>query len=270
MTDPKITREVDEYFELGARVQPGDTVFDIGANVGVFAEQTATRCAGDVSLYCFEPVPPIFERLERQFRTSPMLRDTRHQLINAGLTASPSQATILFSYFRRLPTDSTYNLADKRLQFLAAFETAGARAHERCEDLLPAPFGRWLGTLVERLVAGLPTGPVGQWMTDVVTGRTEIECAVTTLNRVVRDYDVNRIDLMKIDVEGAEIDVIRGGDASTWGRVQQLVLEGHSSNGRLGEVTAFLGAHGLKVHRVVRPGDATRQGLDNYLLWATR
>ncbi|HBQ09871.1 MAG TPA: FkbM family methyltransferase, partial [Myxococcales bacterium] len=49
--------EVGEYFDCGATVGAGDTVFDVGANVGAFAIEAARRAESDVSLFCFEPVP---------------------------------------------------------------------------------------------------------------------------------------------------------------------------------------------------------------------
>src|SRR5438093_401605 len=41
------------------RVQRGDVVIDIGANVGVFALYAATRAA-DVNVYAYEPFPDSF------------------------------------------------------------------------------------------------------------------------------------------------------------------------------------------------------------------
>jgi len=266
----RIKEEVDEYFALGAIARPGDVVFDVGANIGAFADNVAARCHGDVNLYCFEPVPQIFDRLSARFSAQPLLRDTAHQLINAGLTHKANPRTIAFSYFHRFHTDSTYDIVAKRAQFLAAFRAAGSRADARTQTLLPGPVGRWFGRWLERLVSAMPRGRLGEIVTDWVTGRVEVECAVTTLSEVVREHQVDHIDLLKIDVEGAELDVIRGGDASTWDRVHQVVLEGHSSHGRLFETARFLRDRGLRIRQVVRPEDARRQGLDNYLLRATR
>lgn len=46
--------------------RPGDVCFDVGANFGWYATLLARQNAGQV--HAFEPVPPIFRRLEKNFR----------------------------------------------------------------------------------------------------------------------------------------------------------------------------------------------------------
>jgi FkbM family methyltransferase len=55
--------------ELLAAVQPGDTVWDIGANIGVYAAQFAERGAANV--VCFEPAPAAIAELRRRFPENP-------------------------------------------------------------------------------------------------------------------------------------------------------------------------------------------------------
>lgn len=269
MQDSELQAEVEEYFALGARVKPGDVVLDVGANVGAFAEQVAGRCASDVSLYCFEPVPDLFARLARSFVEDPVLRQTRHALVNAALTHPRGDDTIELSYFRRLPTDSTCDIERKREQFEAAFEAIGERARAQCEATLGARLGEPLGDWLARGVSVIPRGRFGAALTDLVTGRTVVECAASTLDTQASHYGIDRIDLMKIDVEGAELDVLRGG-ADALARCAQVVLEGHASDGREAEAVSLLQAGGLTARRSVRPPGARALGLDNYLLLATR
>jgi FkbM family methyltransferase len=51
--------------ELLAAVHPGDTVWDVGANVGVYAAQFAERGAANV--VCFEPAPAALAALRQRF-----------------------------------------------------------------------------------------------------------------------------------------------------------------------------------------------------------
>lgn len=57
------------------------------------------------------------------------------------------------------------------------------------------------------------------------------ECAVTTLAAFIREQRLSRIDLLKIDVEGSELAVLRGLDAAGWATVRQLVAEVHDVGG---------------------------------------
>jgi FkbM family methyltransferase len=65
------------------------------------------------------------------------------------------------------------------------------------------------------------------------------------------------IDLLKIDVEGAEIEVLHGIDAQHWPQVRRVVMEVHDLDGRLEEACDLLRGRGLQPG--VRPaslGDA--------------
>jgi hypothetical protein len=46
-----------------------------------------------------------------------------------------------------------------------------------------------------------------------------------TLSDAIREHHVNRIDLLKIDVEGAELDVLRGIERSHWLFIRQISME---------------------------------------------
>src|SRR5690606_1964211 len=75
----KVGREVAEYFATGIELKKGDVVFDVGANVGLFALHAANHTDGDVSLYCFEPIPDIYGALSANFERHPALQRTRHR-----------------------------------------------------------------------------------------------------------------------------------------------------------------------------------------------
>ena len=38
----------------------------------------------------------------------------------------------------------------------------------------------------------------------------EVNVEMDTLDKLVKEYSINRIDLLKIDVEGAELEVLKG------------------------------------------------------------
>jgi hypothetical protein len=52
---------------------------------------------------------------------------------------------------------------------------------------------------------------------------------IETVDQIVRALKINRIDLFKIDVEGFELDVLKGA-YETLARVDRLVLEYHSND----------------------------------------
>jgi FkbM family methyltransferase len=64
-----------------------------------------------------------------------------------------------------------------------------------------------------------------------------------TLDDVISDERLERVDLLKVDVEGAEADILRGGDRAL-ARVRRIVLEHHSPR-LLNDVRSLLTGRGF-------------------------
>jgi len=266
----RLLDEVDEYFHLGASVRRGDTVLDVGANVGAFALRAAQRAGSDLMLHCFEPSPPTFEALETNFTEQSRLRVSRHRLYRLALGGPENAGTEqTFFHFRRFPTDSTLDIAAKRLEFEHFFQAQGARFGARIERAVAGPLGRLFGRATARFIAWMPTGRLGGWMSDRVTGLTRTRCAVDTLSRLVHREGIARIDLLKVDVEGAEMDVLSGA-AGVWPRVRAAVIETHDRAGRAHDMVELLGAQGFHHIRTARPRASVEAGLDNVIVYASR
>src|SRR5262245_222589 len=52
-------KDVQNYFKNGIQLHRGDTVFDVGANIGLFTLKASELCNKDVDIYAFEPIPAI-------------------------------------------------------------------------------------------------------------------------------------------------------------------------------------------------------------------
>jgi len=263
--------EVDEYFRCGASVNAGDVVLDIGANVGAFALAAAERTRGDLTIHCFEAAIPTFALLTRNFREHAMLSASRHALHLVALTR-PADAGIdrLFYFFKRFPTDSTYDIVGKRREFQRFFHGHAVRIEGGIRRWLPL-LGAWVGRLARGVIEHLsnPASPFGVWLTDRVTGLQVMSCSTQTLEAWLRAHELPVIDLVKIDVEGAEMDVLEG-FGSAWPRIRQVAIETHDREGRHGRLVAMLEEHGFVSIESFRPEQAERNGMDNVLVTARR
>jgi hypothetical protein len=89
-----------------------------------------------------------------------------------------------------------------------------------------------------------------------------------TLSRFVSDHGIERIDLLKIDAEKAELEIFRGIETVDWRRIRQVVVEVHDLDGRLDTITALLREHGLSEIVVEQPPTLTNSNIFN--VFATR
>jgi FkbM family methyltransferase len=106
--------------------------------------------------------------------------------------------------------------------------------------------------------ATLYLGERSGWHTLVpgVAGRDQgaITVARRTLDGVLAERGVERVDAIKIDVEGAEMEVLRGATATLGGDHPLLVLlDIHPPLADPREVCALLAGHGLSMHPVDNP-----------------
>lgn len=264
----KLADEVDEYFALGLSMPPGATVIDVGANIGMFAIAAAARTQ-NLRLIGIEPIPILHQALQRNVKENPHLSKASIKLIKRGLSKDDSEPVVEFSYFSNFPSDSTRYLDGKRVEFERAFETFGKGFDRRISQVIPGRVGRGVGSVVGSMVATLPMGRVGRWFSDRVTGIEKIRCEMTTLGAVIDEIE-GPIDVLKIDVEGAELDVLLGARMDQWPRVRQVVLEANDLDGRRERVCSLLRERGLTKQLITEPALSLQQDLKSFLLLASR
>ncbi len=93
----------------------------------------------------------------------------------------------------------------------------------------------------------------------------EISVDVERLSSFLTDEP---IDLLKVDVEGAELEVLQGIDEQHWPLVRQALLEVQDLDGRLNTVTELLRARGLRPS--VQPAPMIDPEILTYLVHAAR
>jgi len=148
--------------------QAGDTVIDIGANIGMFAIYLEWIVRG-VTIHCFEPGHETFRQLQRNIEINWL-----------GNLVHPYNCAIA-------DRDGTATLAPGQ-------------------------------SLVRALV------PRGQ------TARSPGEKVRTIdMNSAFEVAGVKEVDLLKIDVEGSEVEIMHGAQAGAWQKVRRVVAEVHEN-----------------------------------------
>ena len=225
--------EVPNYLDHGIRLAPGATVLDVGANIGVFSAYVWQRLGGDVRIVAFEPVPPIHALLARNVAE---LLGERVTAVPYGLSDADGEIEITYFPGATLLSSSRRGVAnleqEQRRTAAALFEgIKDARRHP--------VLGRTPGFVLRPLIrAGL------RRMRSMETYRVRVR----SLSRALEELSVEHVDLLKIDVEGAELDVLAGIDDADWPRIGQVVIEVEQWGAREPVIREILEGRGFAVH----------------------
>lgn len=243
-----LDQHVAGYFDHGVTLRDGDVVMDVGANVGVFAVRALQRFPR-VRVVALEPVPDIFEVLKRNAQD---FGDGRLVALRVGAGQQPGELS--FTYYPNSPALSTSKpglFADNEALFGSAVE--GAIAH--------APV--WYARLVPRFLSGI----IARYLR---MGAREVRAELRPISQILREQGLDRVDLLKVDCEGAELDALRGIDDEHWPHIRQVVAEVQDIDGRLAEVKDLLMRHGLTRMTVAQePGFETTSMYNVYAVRPT-
>jgi FkbM family methyltransferase len=252
---PLVGLEIESYFTNGIEVKPGDTIFDVGANIGLFSLAAYERGAEKLRIFAFEPVKAIFELL-----CANVARNTAMgQIETLSFGLSSTSETVAFAYYPGAPVLSTAYPDEE-----ADIRTIKESIQNSIMYLDEAPLAlRWLSWAPECVRSSI----LDYALERTLRGQA-IKCPMQTMSQFVRERDIEHIDLLKVDVEKAELDVLRGIESNDWPKIRQAVIEVHDVEERLKTVTALLCRHGLAEITVEQP--LTNLNSNIFTVFATR
>jgi len=146
----------------------GDTVLDLGANIGVFALFMCSK-SPDVRVHCFEPAPENLSRLRQNI-------DHNHL-----------QDRIAIQPFALLDRDGHCRLEAAQWNGQRSLYNRGSDIAE--PDVVPC----------------------------------------VSLAHAIALTGASSIELLKLDVEGAEIEILEGANDVSWNRIARITLECHEA-----------------------------------------
>jgi len=235
------------YLKYGIRLAPGACVLDVGANIGLFTLFVTQYCP-DARIYAFEPLQPVYDKLA----INAARYSAATKVFAYGLSDREKIET--FAYYPRYTAKSGVSAyAD------AADEVEVVKTFLRNQQQHGV---REAGSLIE----------VEDELLSHLFESESHECSLRRLSDVIREEGIEQIDLLKVDVQRAELDVLKGLEAADWPKIQQLVMEVHdgqqkATGGRIGEITGMLEERGFEV---LVEQDEYLVGTDRYNLYAAR
>ncbi len=99
------------------------------------------------------------------------------------------------------------------------------------------------------------------------TLETKVRCHLTALGRFIENNQITRIDLLKIDVEGAELDVINSIKPEQFSLIKQLSIEVHDIDNRVEKLVSYLQKQGYITY-VDRNPIFAELGFNHHMIYA--
>lgn len=239
--------EKKTYLQEGIQIPDDACVLDVGANIGVFSLFVAAYAARP-HILAFEPLAPIREKLIANVRGM----DGRVEVFDYGLSREEREDEFTF-YPNYSMMSSSAGYADAQAE-IAVIRRALENDREDGID------GR--AELLSNIDAILE---------DRFTAERHV-CKLRRLSDVIRQRGIACIDLLKVDVQRAELDVLEGIDDDDWPRIKQIVAEVHdcagtATEGRLDIVSDLLEEREFEV-RIHQ--DSSLRGTDRFNVYAWR
>ena len=232
----------------GLDLPPDGVYLDVGANIGLFSLYLRDHCPR-ARIVGFEPMPEAFAAFAA----------------NAAALNPPAAAVHLalgdhagwleFDYFPGIAALSTQNReVGQRMSAGLRAMLGGGQANDGVRDVLDR------------------TGAAGvaadaAFLDRLFTPQT-VRAQVATLSSEMRRLGIDRVDLLKVDTEGAEREVLAGLDAEDWGKIRQLMIEVHLGERVLAEMEAELRGRGFRTSTGRHP--LCRDGAEVFHIYAAR
>jgi FkbH-like protein/FkbM family methyltransferase len=188
------------YLRHGIRLRDGDTIIDIGANIGLFSLYVMSRCKNP-TIYAFEPAPVVYDLLKSNCGAY----GSNVRAFNVGV--SDKRKTATFTFY-------------EKSSVFSGFYSDESQDREAIQ------------TVVRNMLKSesVADGSVEEYVDELTADRLRYmthECQLTSISDIIRENRLEKIDLLKIDAEKSELDIINGIEDRDWPKINQIVIEIH-------------------------------------------
>jgi hypothetical protein len=223
------------------------------------------------SVVALEPLPPTFAALEhnvalhRDWCAASGRPCAPVALLNRG-AGDGASAEADFTLYPRAAGWATLSRHESEGAVLADMEAYLENALREGSPALSAP-ARWAGGALRRAAPPLYRAVARAAVRRMLGAKQAFRCGMTTVSEVIERQGLARVALLKVDVERAELEVLRGVHPAHWPRVAQAAVEVHEA--ALPEALALLrGAAGFAAVAAEQRGAMAGTGI--HMVYCTR
>ena len=196
---------ISGYLSYGINLKEGNTIIDIGANIGVFGLRLSHNFP-KIHIHAFEPIPEIYSVLKKNIDLS---NNSNFQAHMMGI--SNKEDELVFTYYPNSPALSTSNpdiWNTNNDSLIAAVEGSIVSAEKNFwwAKYIPA----WISPLIAKYLRS---------NSKLITSK------VTSLSSFINAKKIKEISLLKIDCEGEELNVLKGIEDQHWNIINAIIME---------------------------------------------
>jgi FkbM family methyltransferase len=215
------------------------------------------QCEADAQIYSFEPIPANFQCLKKNLAAHTHIA----KIYNEGISNVTTDCFMDFTLFGKDFATATYRREDKLisnyaplLNYNTLLEITKTTNKSLYYQLKYLPFMRHY--LIKK-----------NYMNQTI--ETKVRCKLTSLSAFIENNQLNHIDFLKIDVEGAEMDVIQSIHPKQFSIIKQCSIEVHNIENRVTKLANFLTEHGFFV-KICKNPMFESLGFNHHMVYAKR
>ena len=220
-----------------------------------------------------EPLPATFEALQHNVTVHAAWCDSENApcapvtALNVGIADGVCKDAT-FTFYPNASgwgTLSKYESAEEVVRDMDTFIDNALDTNNADSPL--SPLQRTTGKILRKVSPQLYRFVARAAVQKLLSGKSTVNCQMSTISKIIKDYNIDRVILLKVDVERAELDVLRGVDLEDWSIIEQAALEVHQEN--LAPVVDILKSAGgfLNIDTLQTPD---LEGTSIYMVYATK
>lgn len=211
--------EEDIYLKHGIQVADGDTVIDIGANIGLFSLYI-NYLYRNVKIFSFEPSPDVYKVLHANAN----VYGDNIKTFNSGVSDCEKSSAFTF-YENSTVFSSIYSDENEDNRAIKAIVRNMISQNVESSEMVDS----FVDELIEKRLDSK------QYMVQM-----------RSISNIIDENKITRIDLLKIDAEKSELDILRGIREEHWPLIKQIVMEIHDDGTKvLDTILSMLDEHGF-------------------------
>tara|TARA_Y100001968_G_scaffold332056_1_gene388826 strand:- start:284 stop:1084 length:801 start_codon:yes stop_codon:yes gene_type:complete len=221
-----LDEHIKGYLDFDIDIKQYDTIIDVGANIGVLGVRLSQEFQ-NINLHCFEPIPEIYKVLKKNAEIS---HNANFKTYMMGL--SNVNKLLNFTYYPNSPALSTSQpeiWKNDQENFKSAVEG----------NIANMPSKLWWTKLIPKFITPL----IAKYLT---ANSQKVNSKVITLSEFIEKEKLQKIDLLKIDCEGEEVNVLRGIHEKHWQLIEVVIMEVNDIENNLAAAKNILSQHGFK------------------------